>query len=188
MINHDVFAKALLQRAGDSGLNISHLKLQKLAYYCQGYHLALHNEPLFNAPICAWKHGPVVPGLFHDYKVYGEGFIAIPTGHDYLAELTGSILQVVDFVIGKLGRIGAWELVAKTHQEKPWLSHCNSNTHLPDQREINHQELKDFFSMEVVKVQDTAFARILDAVDDEYIVVPKTIASRKEFSDWILSA
>ena len=40
---------------------ISHMKLQKLVYFCQGYSLALYGRPLFPEPIEAWTHGPVCP-------------------------------------------------------------------------------------------------------------------------------
>ncbi|HUZ03805.1 MAG TPA: type II toxin-antitoxin system antitoxin SocA domain-containing protein, partial [Acidobacteriaceae bacterium] len=40
---------------------ISNLKLQKLLYYAQAWHLALYGSPLFSDSIEAWVHGPVVP-------------------------------------------------------------------------------------------------------------------------------
>src|SRR5437868_8496808 len=41
-------AEYFLAKADDSvGDGISNLKLQKLVYYAQGYHLALHGGPLF---------------------------------------------------------------------------------------------------------------------------------------------
>lgn len=39
------------------------MKLQKLVYYCQGWHLAWDGEPLFDERIEAWASGPVVPAL-----------------------------------------------------------------------------------------------------------------------------
>lgn len=44
----------------ESGELISNLKLQKLLYYAQGYHVAMHgvSKPLFVEKIYAWKHGP----------------------------------------------------------------------------------------------------------------------------------
>jgi len=188
MINHDVFAKALLQRASGSGLAMCNLKLQKLAYYCQGYHLAVHGSPLFNAPICAWTHGPVITSLYHEYKVHGDGNITVPSGLDYVSQLSESALEIVDFVIMKFGQVGAWILRNKTHQESPWLSHYDAVIQSADKQEITHQELIGFFKMEVAKMQDTTFAKILDAVDDDYIIVPKTITNKKEFNDWILGA
>ncbi len=48
----------------DSGDNLSNLKLQKLVAYAQGFHLAMKDgEPLFDEPIEAWAHGPVIPSM-----------------------------------------------------------------------------------------------------------------------------
>jgi uncharacterized phage-associated protein len=49
------FVSLVDEEAGDS---ISNLKLQKLLYYAQGAHLALHNTPLFPEAIEAWTRGP----------------------------------------------------------------------------------------------------------------------------------
>ena len=49
----------------DAGDLISNLKLQKLVYYAQGFHLAISGEPLFDEKIMAWEHGPVIPQLYH---------------------------------------------------------------------------------------------------------------------------
>jgi uncharacterized phage-associated protein len=37
----------------DYTLEISHLKLQKLLFYCQAYHLSISGEPLFEDDILA---------------------------------------------------------------------------------------------------------------------------------------
>ncbi len=54
---------------------ISNLKLQKLLYYAQGIFLAINDEPLFEEPILAWAHGPVVESVYHEYKAYGSSGI-----------------------------------------------------------------------------------------------------------------
>lgn len=46
----------------------SRLKLLKLLYYIQGYHLAMFNAPLFNDRMEAWLHGPVVPSVYQWVK------------------------------------------------------------------------------------------------------------------------
>ena len=67
----------------DSGEGISNLIIQKLVYYAQGFHLALTNGlPLFNEPILAWEHGPVVEGLYQLYRHYGSSEIPQPNSVD----------------------------------------------------------------------------------------------------------
>ena len=59
--NRDVLAE-------EGGEYISNLKLQKLLYYAQGSFLAVTDSPLFDDPIVAWQHGPVVESVYHEYK------------------------------------------------------------------------------------------------------------------------
>ena len=40
--------------------SIGAAKLQKLLYYCQGWHVARNGEPLFTETLEAWVNGPVV--------------------------------------------------------------------------------------------------------------------------------
>lgn len=40
----------------DGGEIISNLKLQKLVYYAQGFHLAMYNQPLYTESLEAWTH------------------------------------------------------------------------------------------------------------------------------------
>lgn len=49
----------------EKGDLISNLKVQKMLYYVQGYHLALYDDRFFNEEIMAWQYGPVVPDVYH---------------------------------------------------------------------------------------------------------------------------
>ena len=57
---HDV-ADYLLWLADQDRIGVDHLKLQKLVYYAQGFHLGNEREPLFNEGLHAWQYGPVCP-------------------------------------------------------------------------------------------------------------------------------
>lgn len=54
-------------RASDGEL-MTNLKLQKMLYYQQGFHLAYFGTPLFDDEIEAWMYGPVVPSVYNHYK------------------------------------------------------------------------------------------------------------------------
>jgi len=62
---------------------ISNLKLQKLVYYAQGFHLAMHDKPLFDEETEAWTYGPAIPELCSEYKKYGSGHIPSPEDTDF---------------------------------------------------------------------------------------------------------
>lgn len=70
-------ANKLLHRAwmDESSELLSNMKLQKLLYYQQGFHLAYFGTPLFNEDIVAWQYGPVVPEVYEAYKSFGRAGI-----------------------------------------------------------------------------------------------------------------
>jgi uncharacterized phage-associated protein len=121
MLSAKAVAKYFLSRVDeDAGDGISNLKLQKLVYYAQGFHLALHGAPLFREQIEAWEHGPVVPELYREYKRYGSASIPSPDDFDpdeYDADVAGLLDEVYDV----FGQYSAWKLRNMTHEERPWL-------------------------------------------------------------------
>ena len=61
----------------DSEDYITNLKLNKLMYYAQGWSLARLGKPLVQNDIQAWKYGPVIPAIYHDYKNCGNSPITV---------------------------------------------------------------------------------------------------------------
>ena len=60
------------QDEANGGECLTNLKLQKLLYYQQGYHLAAFGTPLFEENVESWMYGPVgqlymthMPNLVH---------------------------------------------------------------------------------------------------------------------------
>jgi len=51
---------------------LTHMQLQKLMYYVQGWSLALRGRPMFDGRIEAWAHGPVVRGLYPVFSRFGK--------------------------------------------------------------------------------------------------------------------
>lgn len=51
---------------------LSPLKLLKLIYVAQGWYLALSNEDLIDEPIQAWRFGPVIESIYHEFKHFGN--------------------------------------------------------------------------------------------------------------------
>lgn len=121
MISARAVAKYFLSRVDeDAGDGISNLKLQKLVYYAQGFHLALNGTPLFPERIEAWEHGPVVPELYREYKRYGGGNIPVPGDVDP-DEYDPEVRKLLDEVYDVFGQYSAWKLRNMTHEERPWL-------------------------------------------------------------------
>lgn len=73
-------ANAFINKAKAGGIeDLTPMKLQKLLFYTQSWHLKLRNgSPLFDDQFARWKFGPVIPSLYHDLKKYGSSVIEEP--------------------------------------------------------------------------------------------------------------
>ena len=132
-------ARYLLSLAdSEAGDLISNLKLQKLLYYAQGFHLAMFDEPIFPEQIEAWTHGPVVPDVYRAYRQYGSENIPAPTDLDdsLYDERTREFLNEVYSVYGQFS---AWKLRNMTHDEPPWSDAAEARG------VISQQAMRDFF-------------------------------------------
>ena len=123
----------------DSGDNISNLKLQKLLYYAQGFHVAMcEGEPLFPDAVVAWDHGPVVETLYHRFKTYGWQGIDRPIDFD-INDYPPEIRELLDTVYEVYGPFTAKGLETLTHKEPPWID-------TPRNQVISLSSLRTFFS------------------------------------------
>ncbi len=126
----------------DSGDTISNLKIQKLLYYAQGFHLALFGRALFDEPIEAWRHGPVVRQVYAEYADYGSGSIPYPENFD-LDRLSEEERDLSDEVYEVYGQYSAWRLREMTHSEPPWRDAWDSEN---SSKIIDHASLAVYFS------------------------------------------
>ncbi|MGY4490656.1 Panacea domain-containing protein [Pseudomonas sp. TE3610] len=142
----DVAQYFLAQTSEDAGDLVSNLKLQKLVYYAQGFSLALHGSPLFEEPIEAWLHGPVVPTLYQRYKSFGSGHIPHPEGFD-LDCFSPPERELLDEVYEFYGQYSAWRLRQLTHDETPWKESYQSGSN----QVISQSLMTRFFRTQIVQ-------------------------------------
>lgn len=111
---------------------ISNLKLQKLVYYAQGFVMALTDKKLFDEPIEAWEHGPVVRSLYQKYKENGSAAITKTEDLEYKSlSKYPEVMEILDEVYQVYGQFSAWKLRNMTHDETPWLD-TNRNDVITD--------------------------------------------------------
>ena len=125
----------------ESGDVMTNLKLQKLLYYAQGFHLALFRTPLFIDNLEAWMHGPVVRSVYFQYNEYGSQPIPKPDDFD-TESIHAETRLFLDEVYEVYGQFSAWKLRNMTHQETPWNS-TPLNTVIP------HEKLEEFFQTRI---------------------------------------
>ncbi|KAF0821511.1 type II toxin-antitoxin system antitoxin SocA domain-containing protein [Cytobacillus firmus] len=106
--------------------SITPLKLQKLLYYCQGWHMAFNQgEPLFNEELEAWEHGPVNRDIYIKYK--NHRYLTIPIEPFINKTRKGKPifkqkqLDILNTVWETYGQFDGKYLEELTHQEDPWL-------------------------------------------------------------------
>ena len=149
---HDIVRQLrdMLPGAGD-------VKVQKLLYYCQGWHLAFTGEPMFPERIAAWDKGPVVADLWHAEDKGRPIPTPKPLGH--------SALGTIGYVVERYGTLTGNDLARLGHSEDPWIdadSSASGDT-------ISHQAMADFF------VADEDMAKVR-ALGDELLADPEARA------------
>lgn len=102
----------------NGGELLTNLKLQKLLYYQQGYHLAFFGTPLFEESVESWMYGPVVPCVYDEYSKYGSASLPVTTDAITLTEDEECLFNEVFDAYREFSAIG---LMNKTHAERPWI-------------------------------------------------------------------
>lgn len=97
---------------------ITNMKVQKLLYYVQGWHLGLYGQPVFPEELQAWVHGPVQPMVYQEYKEYRWNPI---TDEPNKPKLPPSLVNHINEVLQQYGGETAYMLELMTHKEDPWL-------------------------------------------------------------------
>lgn len=104
------------------GLSVTSMKLQKLVYYSQAWHLVWHETPLFEEPIHAWANGPIVPSLYAELKdTFTVSFNDWALGEPGEPSLTEDEKDTIFKVNKYYGPMTAQQLSDLTHQEEPWV-------------------------------------------------------------------
>lgn len=126
----------------DEGDLMSNLKLQKLLYYSQGFHLALFGLKLFPEPIEAWSLGPVVKSVYNHYKEHGGDPIHFAPDEFDLDKFDAQTGEFLDEIFGVYGQYSASALVRFTHEEPPWKE-------TPTRGEITPESMKRYFKTQL---------------------------------------
>lgn len=101
---------------------MSHMRLQKLLYYVQGWALAMRGDPIFEGAIEAWDHGPVVKRVYPKFADYSKAKQMIPfdRGSD-VDSLSADDKNFIRSVWEHYKQFSATRLRNMTHHERPWV-------------------------------------------------------------------
>lgn len=149
-------ANYLLDLAWKNQRSIDPLKLQKLVFVGQGWHLAAHGRRIVGENVEAWDFGPVFPQLYHEFKKYRRSPIARP----------GLCFDKFDpdqetdegFVLDQLWRVHkdvtGISMANKTHEPgSPWeqviRKYVEEKEPIPSYLAIPDDIIRDYYSKEL---------------------------------------
>ena len=75
MHNSLLISNYFVNKSLDEGVELTPMKVLKLVYISHGWFLGLTGQPLIDEAVLAWKYGPVVENVYHEFKRYGRGQI-----------------------------------------------------------------------------------------------------------------
>lgn len=144
-------ANYFIDLAGKNNEKIKPLRLMKLVYIAHGYILAILNKSALNKRfdrVEAWKFGPVIPSVYHSFKIYGSDDIKEKTKiftDEYSEEIPKieeptlegeEERKVCDFVWKNYRSYSGSDLVTMLHREgTPWsiVYQKGQNVEIPDE-------------------------------------------------------
>lgn len=106
---------------------LNHLKLQKLLYYVEAYHLAYFEESIIDDDFEAWLHGPVSRKLWDALKPHANIYDNVHLKKDkreiikhFRGQVADEQKELIDDVLKEYGSESAYRLECMTHAETPW--------------------------------------------------------------------
>ena len=119
MVTAQDVADYIIWSSHESGSFISNLKLQKLLYYVQAWHLAVFQRPLFPEKFQSWVRGPAIPEIYQRYQTYRWRNIDEEVKPPDLDPRTVAFMEEV---LKEYGAMDARYLEQLACHEDPWLA------------------------------------------------------------------
>jgi uncharacterized phage-associated protein len=126
-------ANYFLSKAENDGIkDMTPMKLIKLVYFSYAWYLAIFEKKLFTETVEAWRYGPVVPSIYHEFKRFGNSPIRQYSINFELEKNKMSFPVIARDDEDTIGVVGAiwrtyknldgWDLSSITHEDNntPW--------------------------------------------------------------------
>lgn len=131
-------AKYVINHEHNNGREISNLRLQKLLYFVQAKILVETGDTCFDDTMEAWDYGPVVPIVYHEYKIFGS--LDISLGYMEV-NIDKKIAKFIDLIIDYCSNFPTYQLVEITHNQNPWRQAYKRGAKI----EIKASAIKEYF-------------------------------------------
>ncbi len=121
-------ANYFLWKAREEGVkDMTQLKLMKLVYFAYAWNLAIFEKEIFSEIIEAWKHGPVVPSIYHEFKRFQNSPItdyaelpfedSLETYYPMVNSDDDNTIRVLETVWDVYKNKSGWDLRQITHED-----------------------------------------------------------------------
>ena len=144
----------IIVKVKEAGADLNLLKLQKLLYYTQAWHLAFYGKPLFDGKFQAWVHGPVNREIYDRFartkSLYSE--IAL---EDVAKDFDFNVLpdtkqSHIDDVLEAYAKYRGSQLEEMSHREEPWLeARKGYRTSERCENEISEETMRRYYAQRV---------------------------------------
>lgn len=145
---------------------LTHLKLQKLAFYAHGAMLAFDMDretgPL---EFQAWKHGPVAPSIHARFKGCGAEPVGRPLPWEDTPRFSLPTEDILSCIVNVYGRMTAWQLREESHAEAPWREAFDGTPSVVMRTERLRSHFKAKFVCGVVHFPERLFGTSSMALD-----------------------
>ena len=131
-VNIEALSNYIISYCQITGVSITPLKLQKLLYYIQAWHITLlEKNTLFEELPEAWVNGPVYRSVYHRYKskFFKNESIKGFSNQEMKRHINSSLnnlqvsqnqMNLINDVLKAYSKFGDDRLVMMTHSEAPW--------------------------------------------------------------------
>jgi uncharacterized phage-associated protein len=111
-----IIANYFIDLSRQDYIPLTPLKIQKLVYLAHGWSLVLHGKPLIRESPEAWRYGPVIPELYHEFRRFGGSVITEKANVGQQAELDEESRGLIESVWEKYKNFSASQLSTMTHE------------------------------------------------------------------------
>lgn len=151
----NIIADLIASKFIQAGESISVLKLHKLVYYVEAWHLVFTDKMIFDDNFEAWVHGPVCREVFKKFRYGKNKFTYSDVGAEDIdvtkfEGIPESINLHIESVLESYGKFSGVQLESLTHQESPWIdARGGLPASTPSEAVITKESMKNFYSQYV---------------------------------------
>lgn len=142
-------AEFVIEHSTKEDKELSTMRLHKLLYYCQAWHIVFEGEEMFSDPFHAWASGPIAPTIMDKHK----GVFSVSPGFfqgcaqrvSYKAQTT------IEAVLQAYGLLSGIQLCTVSVRESPWQNARRKSGAIPGYATdilVSIEDMEKFYSQQ----------------------------------------